>query len=132
MFYSNSCALSMQQRLVMVNGKCLYFTGSLHSNPSFLPSGSSHSVVGSICSNSTVVVHASGNLHVAIHTPFFTMTKRNRVNHLVERTQESWFITITPRVNTDTEAYLAQWPENAKHQTLRTKSYVIWLWKSQQ
>lgn len=114
----------MQQRLVMVNRKCLHFTGCLHSNPSFLPSGSLHSGVDGIWSNSTVVVPASGKLHVAIHAPLLTMTERNHVSHLVERTQDSALSTITPRVTTDPEAYLTPWSENAKHPTLRNQSYL--------
>jgi hypothetical protein len=63
-----------------------------------------HSGVDGICSNSTVVAPASGNLYVTIHTPLLTVTERNHVSHLLERTQESALITITPRVTTDPEA----------------------------
>lgn len=109
----------MQQRLVMVNRKCFHFTGCFHSNPSFLSLGTLHTGVDNICNNSTVVVPASG-----IHTPLLTMMERNHVSHLAKRTQESAFITITPSVTTDPEAYLTQWSENAKHPTLRNKSYL--------
>lgn len=100
------CSLHAEAR--HVKGKYLYSTGSFRSNLFLLPSESLHSGIKSICSNSTVVVPASGKLHVAIHTPFFTMTEKNHVSHLVERTQDSAFITITPCANTNSETYLTQ------------------------
>lgn len=98
--------------------------GSPQSSSSLVPSGSSHSGVDGICSDSTVVVLVSGNLHVAIHAPFLTMTEKNHVSHLGERSQDSGFITITPLVNTGPIAYLTQRSENAECQLLKTKSYL--------
>lgn len=122
--FSDSSVVSMQQRLVLLKGKWLLFAGYSQSNPSLLSSDSSHSRVDGICSNSTVVVPVSGNLHVAIHAPSFTMTEKNHASHLVERTQDSGSITITTLVNTEPEAYLTPWSETAEYQLLRTKSYL--------
>lgn len=95
-FFSDSSVVYMQQRSVMLKRMCLLFTGSPQSSPSLLPSGSSHSGVDGICSNSTVVVPVSGNLHIAIHAPFLTMTGKDHVSHLGQRAQDSGFVSITP------------------------------------